>query len=292
VTVDEQLEWERRWSTRAAVGAAVAGTLILGSFVVSALGARPSVDELTTTLLFFSRHGGNALLTSTLLSLGWLAVTLPLVYLYRATKHRRPELAAAARATALFGAVMTGVFGLVQQIALNSQANDFAHHGAQTFEEAKHALQATGLQVVQSLNFAGQLALGFGLVMLALNAMRVGLLTRFMGIVGIICGVVTGLQQLLQQPPILQAFWLLALGYLLSGRWPSGVPPAWSTGKAEPWPSQQEMREARERGEERPARGRGKSAPRAEPEAEPATAGAPAGVPHPSSKKRKRKRRR
>jgi hypothetical protein len=60
-----------------------------------------------------------------------------------------------------------------------------------------------------------------------------------------------------------------------------GTPPAWRTGKAEPWPSQREIAEARRA-----------AAPRneqAEPEAEPAVAAA--GRAHPSSKKRKRKRR-
>ena len=31
-------------------------------------------------------------------------------------------------------------------------------------------------------------------------------------------------------------FWLVALGVLFLGRWPRGVPPAWSTGRAQPWP--------------------------------------------------------
>jgi hypothetical protein len=292
VTVEEQLAWERRWALRAGASAAVGGVLLLASVVVGAVSPHPSVDELTTVLLFFSRHGGNALLSTVLVSLGWAGAALPLLYLYRATKFRRPELAAAARATALFGAVGVAVFGLIQQVALNAQAHDFATHGAHTFEQAKHALQATGLQVVQSLNFAAQLGLGFGFVMIALNAMRVGLLTRFMGIVGIICGVVTGLAQLLGQPPVLQAFWLLALAYLFSGRWPNGVPPAWSTGKAEPWPTQQELREARERGEQRPGRGKALAQIEDEPEPELDTADAPADRPHPASKKRKRKRRR
>ncbi|MDQ6751325.1 MAG: hypothetical protein M3Z33_11305 [Actinomycetota bacterium] len=291
MTVDEQLEWERRWALRAAASAAASGVLLIAYVAVSAVSPHPSVDELTTLLLFFSRHGGNALVSSALLALGWAAAVLPLIYLYRATKFRRPALPPAARATALFGAVAVALFGLIQQIALNAQAHDFATHGAQTFEQAKHALQATGLQVVQSLNFAGQLALGFGLVMIALNAMRVGLLTRFMGIVGIICGVVTGLAQLLGQPPVLQAFWLLSLAYLVSGRWPNGVPSAWSSGKAEPWPTQQELREARERGEGRPSRG--KATPQPELQSESAAAGtATAQRTHSASKKRKRKRRR
>jgi hypothetical protein len=271
---------------------------VIAYVIAGAVSPRPTVDELTSLLVFFDRNGGSTLITNALLSLGWAAAAFPLVYLYRAAKLRRPELQPAARATAVFGVAAVAVFGLLSQILLNVQAHEFVTHGAQTFEQAKEAVRDTGLQITQSLNFAGQLALGFGLVMIALNAMRVGLLTRFMGIVGIICGVVTGLAQLFGQPPVLQAFWLLALGCLVSGRWPNGVPPAWRSGKAEPWPTQQELREARERAAKaRAGNGEARAEPEVEPaahaaEPEPATAGAPAGRSHPSSKKRKRKRRR
>jgi hypothetical protein len=46
--------------------------------------------------------------------------------------------------------------------------------------------------------------------------------------------------------PIIQSFWLAAIAVLIAGRWPNGVPPSWRSGKAEPWPSQQELREQRE----------------------------------------------
>jgi hypothetical protein len=126
-------------------------------------------------------------------------------------------------------------------------------------------------------------------VIISLNAMRAGLLTRFMGILGIIVGVLLVLP--VAPSPIVQTVWLMSLGFIFLGRWPNGVPPAWRTGKEEPWPSQQELREqalaakARERGEEPP-----------EPAAaaEPATADGPAanGTTKRAPQKRKKKRRR
>ena len=91
-------------------------------------------------------------------------------------------------------------------------------------------------------------------MLVSLNAMRVGLLTRFLGYLGIIAGVLTIIP--LVPIPIVEAYWLLALAYLLSGRWPSGVPPAWSSGEAVPWPGrQQQVRAARgEPARSRPAR--------------------------------------
>jgi hypothetical protein len=118
--------------------------------------------------------------------------------------------------------------------------------------------------------------------------MRVGLLPRVPGVLGIICGVLFVIP--ITPFPILQVFWLLALAALFGGRWPSGTPPAWETGQAQPWPTQQQVREEREAAR-RERQGL--------PPPEPAPAGVevhgappPAPTVHPSSKKRKRKRRR
>jgi hypothetical protein len=117
-----------------------------------------------------------------------------------------------------------------------------------------------------------------GVLLVSLNAMRAGLLTRFLGILGVVAGVVSVFPQLMPVP-LVQAFWLLALGLMLIGR--TTVPPAWRTGKAEPWPSAKQSAERRRAAEER----------RQGIEPEPQPKPAPSAKPHPSSKKRKRKRR-
>ena len=99
-----------------------------------------------------------------------------------------------------------------------------------------------------------------------------------MGVLGVICGVFVVLP-ILGPLPIVQTFWLGAMAALLAGRWPNGLPPAWQTGRAEPWPSQGTLRAAR-----------GRAAPEPPAEPEPVPAGS-SGRPHPSSKKKKRKRR-
>ena len=63
--------------------------------------------------------------------------------------------------------------------------------------------------------------------------MRAGLLTRMLGYIGIAAGAMMVLLPL----PIVQIFWLAALGFILLGRWPGGAPLAWRTGQAEPWPA-------------------------------------------------------
>jgi MFS family permease len=277
-TRDEQLEWEARRRLPAAIGAALAALLTLAGSLVAALAGREDSPDLTSELLNLYERRTTLVISVVLLALGALALVLPLSYLYETTRFRRPETPRVAQVTALFGAVAVAVAQLVSQLLLVSKAGDFATQGGQTYEEAKRVLEGGSLRAAQGIALAGQLSLGFGLVMLSLNGMRVGLLTRFMGVLGIIVGVLFVIP--LGTLPIVQVFWLGALAALLLGRWPNGVPPAWRSGNAEPWPSQQELREQRQAG----------AAPNSAPE--PAPAAGPAGQSHPVSKKRKRKKRR
>jgi hypothetical protein len=110
---------------------------------------------------------------------------------------------------------------------------DFAGREFQTIDAAKDVFHEPLLIAAGVLGFAGVLGLGFWCVVGSLNAMRVGLLTRFMGILGIIIGpaFVLGLT------PIILSFWLFALAALFLGFWPRGKPPAWDAGEAIPRPS-------------------------------------------------------
>jgi hypothetical protein len=95
--------------------------------------------------------------------------------------------------------------------------------------------------LVEGLRSAGFVAIAFLYVMLPLRARRVGLLTPFMSILGIVVGALTVLASL-GLSPVIQAFWLGALGMLLLGRWPGGRGPAWESGEADPWPTAAQRR--------------------------------------------------
>ncbi len=277
---DEQLALERRRATPAAVGAMIGAILpIAGAAVLQRAGKEP-VDK-TSKLLFFHDHSSTLLTGAILTALGVACLFFPLTYLFRAVKARRPEFPPVAFVCAILGTVGTAVATLSYQFVLADRSASFAEHGNRTYPEAKHAFfDLASVKFLTFVALAVALALAFALVMISVNAMRVGLLTRFMGILGVIVGVLT-IIPLAPGPPVVQSFWLLGLAVLFFGRWPKGVPPAWITGNAEPWPSQQEMREQREAGiDPEPA-----SAP-ATPAPAPGARGAAA------SRKRKRKKRR
>lgn len=86
--------------------------------------------------------------------------------------------------------------------------------------------------VAKVIELAGGLALAFALVYCSLHSLRVGLLTRFWGSLGIALGIAV----LLGLLPI-ALLWFAYLGLLIAGWLPGGRPPAWAAGEAIPWPS-------------------------------------------------------
>lgn len=290
----DTLAFEARWRTRAALCAAASAVATLaGQAWLIAITQKSKTNELTYQLLFFDSHGGSLLPASILAGIGSLLLVGPLLYLFRATQARRPQLPGVAQITAWFGPIAAGIGQIALQVVLLDKAHQFATTGAQTYAQAKHITDESILKVMQGLQLAGQLSLGFAFVIISLNAMRVGLLTRFMGVLGIIVGVLFVIP--LGTLQIVQPFWLGALVALILGRWPNGQPPAWKTGKAEPWPTQQELREEREKAKAAQLEAQGKAPPATddeEPEPAAAAAAPAARQRHSSSKKRKRKRRR
>jgi len=301
MTAEQQLAWEAQNGGRAAAVAALAGVLTLGAGIYSqaaVFSGYPSVglvqaltpalrgmrdtqtDPRASGIAFLDDKSAQLVGTSVVIGLGTVLMAYVLYYLFRAAKFRRPEIPDAARYLAIGGPIVVGLFGIVRQVLSSINSHNFVN-GTDRTRDAVEAVQGSGpLLAVNSVALAGQLAIGFAFVLISLNAMRVGLLTRFMGVLGIISGVLFVLP--LGSPlPIVQAFWLVALAALFLRRWPQGQPPAWLTGKAEPWPTNQQLREAREGGGDGPA-----SLP-----AGAEAAADPVKPEHPSSKKRRKKRR-
>jgi hypothetical protein len=304
VETSDQLAWEAERRTRAGLSALAAAVLTMAAALASALifrdiprsgfvdslerAARPgrlgALESLRVTLYeFYEDHAAAIIGSSVARALGFLAIGVALSYLGHATAARRNELPRPSLYLPWVGAIVLAVQALLSALGTNAAVHDFLD-GPRTVDAARD-LTGNGLLVLGSiLDLAGRLALGAAFVLVCLNAMRAGLLTRFMGVLGIIVGALLVIP--LGSPlPIVQVFWLLALGALILGYWPSGVPPAWESGEARPWPSSAEVREAR-RAEMERRRGPARPEPQEDEAVE-----VPAGREHPSSKKRKRKRR-
>ena len=191
-------------------------------------------------LRYIGEHPAAYLAGPLLSAVGGLLMFFVLAYLYRAAKARGAQLSRIALVAIAVGAVSyavgTAVVGVMRVVQGANLADDATNAAALDAIGSGSIVAGTIIQLL------GSLSLGFAFVLVALHAMRVGLLTRFMGILGMIAGATFVLP--LDQQGIIRSFWLGAVGFLIARRWPSPVP-AWETGKAEPWPSAREARDAR-----------------------------------------------
>ncbi|HET7484456.1 MAG TPA: hypothetical protein VFJ64_03690 [Solirubrobacterales bacterium] len=239
----EVLAWEERWALPTALGAfAAIGFVIAAIVVAQGIGGTGGDSEL---LRHVDEHRGAELISSILQAIGIGLLAAPLYYLFKAAKARsermRGQLVGIVIAAPLFLAalaILSGVSTLhaasdfvsnevprlmAKGVALNSDhANEIAK---ETIDEAPLRSLAAGF------GLGGQLGFLVAMVYTCLYGMRVGLLPRFWGSLGIALGAVSFV---FFQFAML---WFVYLGLLLIGRIPGGRPPAWESGEAIPWPS-------------------------------------------------------
>lgn len=239
----ELLAWEARWATPAAIAAFAAIVLVVAALIVtSKIGGGGGESEL---LRHVQDHRSAELLSSILQAIGVGLIAAPLYYLFRAANGRsekmRGQLVGVVVAAPLFLAalaILSGISNLhaasdfvgnevprlvAKGVKLNSDHAD--EIATETITDAPLRPLAAGFAI------AGQIGFVVAMVYTCLFAMRVGLLSRFWGSMGIALGAVSFV---FFQFALL---WFVYLGLLLIGRIPGGRPPAWASGEAKPWPT-------------------------------------------------------
>jgi hypothetical protein len=325
-TPEDPLAWEARNARRAGWSAIAAGLCTVVGAVLGATsqGAAPKADVGVVTIVdtlgrtaagqpippghqsavaeYLGTHTVPFIISALLLGIGGVLTFPPLGYLFRAARAR----ATLSRFGLILAAIGAVGYGIGQAVALGATAlgaSDFADGTDKSNAAATDALANPTASAARLVAELGGLSLAVAFVIIALAAMRAGLLSRFMGILGAIVGATLVLP--LDQLGIIRSFWLGSLGVLILGVRPERRPKAWSVPEAVPWPSQQQVREQREAARRARAGERDAKAPaedakgtrrRAEqvpqPRApQPRRAEATGAQPHSSSKKRKRKRR-
>jgi hypothetical protein len=241
---EEILAHESRVRARYAAMAVVAGILLIVGSVIQLSGPHASVNELTLDLLTANKRFPLDLIAAVLNGVATLAAAWTLLFLYQSARARNPErVRPYVRIIVIIAGVLTAVAGIAYAIVVAIKVHQFATTGAQTYDEANRLTSGGGVLTLQLLGQAAALLVAVAFVLASLQAMNQGLLSRFMGYLGMFAGALFLFQ--ITQVPVVQAYWLFAVGYLISGRWPTGVPPAWRSGRAEPWPSSAEMRTRR-----------------------------------------------
>ena len=293
--VEETLGAEAEQRPRAAIAALLAGALTLASNVLLTVGLRdfPVSDVLeafdaalqgdvaplrAAQVAFIDDHLLVLLASAIAAALGFLAMALTLLFLWRATAARRSEIPRFIRILAVAGPVTAAVGSLMAMVARSAASASFVGGEDRSVDAARDALSPAAAQAGQLLALVGTFGLAMAIGFIALNAMRAGLLTRFLGVLGVIAGVLWIIP--FDQLAIVRSLWWMLLGIMLAST--ARLPLAWQTGRAEPWPTQQQLREAREAQ---------KRASSGEPAPEPAEPEPATGAPHAATSKRKRKRR-
>jgi hypothetical protein len=295
VTKQDELQWEARWARPAAVSAFLSGLLLLaGTFLLQSIFEdRKRVEALPDFLISVDGSPGKMIGSQVLLAVSALLLFPVFFYLFSAIMHRTPQLPRWFVWLILIGPVFYAislVIGAIDRVDVAHQFVDRTatvgdcpgYFGKAGDECAKDLLGQDVSPVSVGLSLAGSVATAFLFVMLPLRARRAGLMSQFMGILGVIAGALMVLRLMPLVPEITQAFWLGATGALFLGNWPGGRGPAWESGEPDPWPSAADRRAALTDGGDEPAPPEEPAPAEAEPDETPQ---------RPSSRKRRRKKR-
>ncbi len=209
--------------------------------------ANPPISPRAAEVKYISHHALALIAGSLVKSVALIVLMLLVLLLVEATRFRRPETWSAVRPLVLVGGVVLAVVNLVHQVVSSIQAHNFAVGHDFSSQAVEQALTKGAFNVgSQYVDLLAALALTAGIIVVSINAIRVGLLTRWLGVIGIFAGLLVFLPIGGATLEIIPAFWMAGMGVLYMGRWPNGDPPAWPSGEARPWPTQAERRAERE----------------------------------------------
>lgn len=208
--------------------------------------ADPTVSPRASEVKFISHHAFTLIVGSTLAAIAVGALTLILLLLLDATRFRRPSTWAAARPLVLFGGIAVAVVSVAHQVISAIQTHSFAVGHDFSNHAVNHALTEGSVNIVMEyIDLLAGLALAAGVIATMINALRTGLLPRWMGILGIFSGLLIFLPLGGAELQVVPALWMVMMGILFAGRWPNAEPPAWAAGEARPWPSGAQARAAK-----------------------------------------------
>ncbi|HEY7892462.1 MAG TPA: hypothetical protein VIC05_09665 [Solirubrobacteraceae bacterium] len=192
---------------------------------------------------FESHHAFGLIAASVLAAIAIVFLLMVLLFLLDATRFRRPQTNRSAHPLILFGGVLFAVLTIGNEVLLSIRRHNFASGHDFSIHAVNAITHNSAYDVLAIVTPLAVIALVVGMIITVTNSVRVGLLPRWMGVLGGVSAVLL----LLPAPTLtlIPAFWLVSMGILLMGRWPKGDPPAWSAGQARPWPSPADQRAAR-----------------------------------------------
>jgi hypothetical protein len=200
--------------------------------------ANPAVSPRASEVKFISHHAFTLITGSTLAAIAVGGLTLILLLLVDATRFRRPTTWVAARPLVLIGGLSVAIVSVAHQVISAIETHKFAvGHDFSNHAVSQALTESTLNVVVEYIDLLAGLALAAGVIATVINALRVGLIPRWMMILGIFSGLLIFLPLGGAELQVVPALWMVMMGILYAGRWPNEEPPAWAAGEARPWTS-------------------------------------------------------
>ena len=236
LTKEQILEREERWARPVAVSALAVAVLFIAAAILSA-GAISDSDNSSAFLEDFESSGGTQLVVSILQAIGLALLAIPLLFLFQAAAARSDRMRTAFIGITVAGPLFLAAAFIARWFAFDGAAEEFvmgAGDPADSPDDRADELieDQAAFGITQGLQFAGSLGIVFGVGYTSLYAMRTGLLTRFLGTLGIVLGV----SVLFLGTALGVVIFVVIVGFIVGGFWSRARPPAWEAGEAIPWP--------------------------------------------------------
>ncbi|MCD6016371.1 MAG: hypothetical protein K0R88_2455 [Solirubrobacterales bacterium] len=233
----EILERERRLAPYAGIAAILVPVALIAS---TAIATSISVSEglATDEIRTFADDKTAILFASVLRAIAMGLIAVPLYLLFRAAQARSERVIGAMVGFAVIAPLLLAAQSILLYVGQDQLSSDFvaaAASGGDIYSLLDDLAEDS--TVLISAGVAAQLAglaLIVAMIYVPLQAMRVGLLTRFFASLGMALGVAAVLLPALTPLPL--AIWFGWLGFTILDRVPKGRPPAWDAGEAIPWP--------------------------------------------------------
>lgn len=239
----EQLALERRRGRIAGIAAFASVAAMVAAVGFASAASRDGTARLGTEngdvdearrLIDFRAGADEQVLAAAFRCLGLALTVAAGAYLVWLVRARKPELGRLVVWGTLLGPLLIAVSTVLGYFALDQVADQFLASGPRTDGRAQDLVDdSAGLRSAAVFDIVSRIVFGCWLAFLSLEAMRVGLLTRFLAYWGVGSA---GALVLLPVGDAMFIGWLASIGFLAAGWWPGGRPQAWTSTRPAPVP--------------------------------------------------------
>lgn len=237
MTPEQIVAREEKWGRIAGTIGLVGVTLFILTLLGVVGGEYNELEDLNEQLAAFDEFRDQVLLQRIMVALAVACFAAPLLYLFKAAEARSEQMMSSLAPLCVVGPLILAIAFVVGFFGTEAAAEQFTADptppaGTEIEEYAEDTLADQGAgNAYAIMSLIGIFLLALMSFYSSLHAMRTGLLTRFIGILGMSFGVAS---ILFGFPMLILLFGIFSL--LIGGWWFGERPEAWAAGRAIPWP--------------------------------------------------------